>query len=192
MYLLPDLKYPVDDYPSQFTNAQVIGVAASAYFCSLMFALLLSFTLYNTWMYLIKQGKWRVFSLSMFYALTILCLVIRIIVNVMTEYIALMFSCALVIFPAVIKICIGVVQIAVMIEITMRVKESLNTLNAINKRNRLQAKNFMNNVMASQKRSDRCVLVLQICVFIFTISMLSWTLTMAVMKDIENSANSDA
>lgn len=122
-----------------------------------MFILLLSFSLYNTWKYLIKQGKWRVFSLTMFYILTILCIVTRIFVYILTVYIAEWFNCSLVLFPAVIKICIGIVQIAVMIEITMRVKESLYTLSAINKRNRLQAKNFMNDVLASQKRSDRYV-----------------------------------
>ena len=66
-----------------------------------------------------------------------------------TAYIAEWFNCSLIMFPAVIKICIGLVQIAVMVEITMRVKESLFTLNAINKRNRFLAKNFMNDVIAS-------------------------------------------
>ena len=148
-----------------------------------MFILLLSFALYNTWKYLIKQGKWRVFSLTMFYILTILCIVTRIFVYILTVYIAEWFNCSLVLFPAVIKICIGIVQIAVMIEITMRVKESLNTLSAINKRNRLQAKRFMNDVLASQKRSDRYVRALQIFVFIFVISVSTVSLTGFIIMD---------
>ena len=85
----------------------------------------------------------------MFYGLTILCIFTRILVYILTAYIAEWFNVALVIFPAVIKICIGIVQISVMVEITMRVRESLNTLNALNRRNRLQAKNFMNEMIAS-------------------------------------------
>ena len=84
-------------------------MAVTSYFCILMFILLLSFSLYNTWKYLIKQGKWRVFSLTMFYILTILCIVTRIFVYILTVYIAEWFNCSLVLFPAVIKICIGIV-----------------------------------------------------------------------------------
>ena len=45
-----------------------------------------------------------------------------------------MFNVTLVLFPAVLKMLIGVVQIAVIIEITVRVKESLRMLSVINSR----------------------------------------------------------
>ena len=50
------------------------------------------------------------------------------VVCVMTNVIAQRNNVALVLFPAVIKICIGIVQVAVIIEITMRVKESVRML----------------------------------------------------------------
>ena len=124
-------------------------MAVSAYICTLMFILLLSFAVYNTWHYLIKQGKWRVFSLSMFYALTIICLATRIFVNVLAIYIGKWFNVSLVLFPAVIKICIGIVQIAVIIEITVRVKESIRMLTVLNKRQRTKARNLISEVIAS-------------------------------------------
>ena len=184
MYLLPYLEYPTDDQP-EFTNKQAIILAVSAYLCILLFTLLLAFALYNTWAYLIRQGKWRVFSLSMFYALTIICLTFRILVYVMSVYVAQWLNVALVLFPAVIKICIGIVQIAVIVEITMRVRESMHLISVMNKRQRLQAKNFMNEIMASQRRADRYVLLFQIFVFVLVITILTWTLTVFVMKDQE-------
>ena len=84
-------------------------MAVSAYICTLMFILLLTFAVYNTWNYLIKQGKWRVFSLSMFYGLTILCLIIRIIVNIMAILVGEWFNVTMVLFPAIVKFCIGIV-----------------------------------------------------------------------------------
>ena len=184
MYLLPYLEYPTDNQP-EFTDEQAILMAVSAYFCILIFSLLLGFALYNTWQYLLKQGKWRVFSLSMFYGLAIICLSFRILVYVLSVYVAQWLNVSLVLFPAVLKICIGIVQVAVIVEITMRVRESLHLISVMNKRQRLQARNFMNEVMASQKRADCYVLLFRIFVFLLVISILTWTLTVFIRVDQE-------
>ena len=83
VYLLPYLKYPADPPSTFYDDRQAIAIAISAYICTLLFTLQLIFALYNTWFYLIKQGKWRIFSLSMFYALTILCVTLRLVITVL-------------------------------------------------------------------------------------------------------------
>ena len=83
VYLLPGLQYPPDDL-DWYNKGYAIGLALTAYICSFMFMALLICALYNTWKYLIKQGKWRVFSLSMFYLLTIVCLSERIVMSILS------------------------------------------------------------------------------------------------------------
>ena len=112
----------------------MIAVAVSVYVCTIMFILLLSFAIYNTWNYLIKQGKWHVISLSMFYALTIVCLSWRIFINIFTIPLSNWVIVSATLYPAVLKICIGIVQVAVIIEITVRVKESYDMLAVLNAR----------------------------------------------------------
>ena len=129
-YLLPYLEYPANA-GSFYTDAQAIGMAIQAYICTLIFTFQLAFAIYNTWMYLIKQGKWRVFSLTMFYALSINCICLRILVSFFCVEISEMLNAALTLYPAIVKICIGIVQIAVMFEISVRIKESLSMMNSI-------------------------------------------------------------
>lgn len=182
VYLLPDLEYPVENQP-QFNDSQAIWIVFTAYFCILMFLLLLAFALYNTRMYLIKQGKWRVFSLSSFYALTIICTMNRVYVCLMTIRIARWFNVCSVLFPVVIKMCIGLIQIAVIVEITVRVRESISMLSVLNQRQRSRARNFMNEVIASQKRADRNVFYLQILVSVFIVSITICSLTLFIRED---------
>ena len=106
VYLLPYLQYPD---PEEYSKAEVFGIAFSAYICAGLFAALLVFAIFNTWQYLIKQGKWRVFSLTMFYVLTIVCLGLRCFINVFCVPVARYFNIPLVLIPPIIKICIGLV-----------------------------------------------------------------------------------
>ena len=113
-------------------------------------------------MYLIRQGKWRVFSLSMFYLLCTVCLGLRIILNILSVEVAQNFDITLTLFPAIIKLDIGIVQVGVIIEIMIRVQESINTMSVLTGRQRQKAQNFINDVIASKKRADRWVHLMQV------------------------------
>ena len=118
VHLLPDLEYPNGN---QFSESATVWLAVSAYICGLLFTFLLAFALFNTWKYLYKQGKWRVFSLTMFYFLSTICLALRVVVNIACIWVAQYDIVTLILFPAVLKFEIGLVQIAIIVEISMRV-----------------------------------------------------------------------
>ena len=84
-------------------------MAVSAYICTSLFFVEFAWTLYNTWEYLIKQGKWRVFSLTMFYLFSIVCIFLRIVDTVFCVKIGELLNCFMILYPAVMKICIGIV-----------------------------------------------------------------------------------
>ena len=64
----------------------------------------------------------------MFYVLMIACVGTRIFVSVLCVYIAQYLNVTLTLYPAVLKMCIGFVQIAVMFEISVRVNESVHQM----------------------------------------------------------------
>jgi len=63
----------------------------------------------------------------MFYVLSTMCLALRIVVNIMSVQVAQYFIVTLVLFPVVLKFEIGLVQIVIIIEIAMRVKETITS-----------------------------------------------------------------
>ena len=141
VYLLPDLEYPTGN---QFDKRETIWLAVSAYTCAFLFTLLLAFALFNSWNYLYKQSKWRVFLLTMFYILSTLCLALRVVVNIFTVWAAQYFIVTLIVFPAVLKFEIGLVQIAIIFEISMRVKENVTSQSILSEKNRKSARTLIN------------------------------------------------
>ena len=79
VYLLPGLNYPDNGV---FTPTETLFIAISAYLVATLHFVLLMFALYNVWHYMIKQEKWRIFSLSMFYVLLLSGLTLRIYVSI--------------------------------------------------------------------------------------------------------------
>ena len=69
--------------------------------------------------------------------------------------------------------CLGLAQISVIVEITVRVRESINTLAVITKKKKFNAQSMINDVIANQKKSDRYVLILHISVIISSIALIS-------------------
>ena len=108
VYLLPYLYYPPPE-GSFYSEGEAIVMALSAYFCTTLFFVQFIWTLYNTWHYLIKQRKWRVFSLTMFYLFSIVCIFMRIVDTVLSVQIGELLNCFMILYPAVMKICIGIV-----------------------------------------------------------------------------------
>lgn len=103
-------------------------IAASSYIVTLVFMGLLFFTIYNVWCFLYKQRKWRVWSLSFFYVLVTLQIILRI-------YITIYIVCATnkintfgADVTAVLKVCIGIEQIMVILEIAIKVRESFKSM----------------------------------------------------------------
>ena len=62
---------------TNLNSKQVCLVAFSIYFCFIAFVGLTFMCLYNIYAFLYRQSKWRVFPLTLFYCLALLCLLIR-------------------------------------------------------------------------------------------------------------------
>ena len=106
----------VDSEIDQFeTRSQRILVALVAYFCATLYFILLVLTSYNMWKFGYKESKWRVWSLSLFYSLATICLILRIWLTITVVCVSNQFNLWLIIMPAVFKICIGLEQIMVVV-----------------------------------------------------------------------------
>ena len=175
------LQYPVGP-KDQFTNGQTLAIAATAYICTIMFTILLLCALHNTWNYLIKQGKWKVFSLSMFYFLTLLCASLRIIVCIFCVVASQTLNLPLTIMPCVVKVCIGLVQISVMVEISIRIKENVSMFTMVNSQVNLRStENMMDDIIASKNVTKVKILVFQVLVFLITLVSLVYSATMSTI-----------
>ena len=78
--------------------------------------------MYNIYAFLIVQKKWKVFPLTLFYTLALSCLVFRCVDTMLTVQIAANFNIFGTLMPAMLKICIGLVQAEVITELIMRVE----------------------------------------------------------------------
>ena len=97
-------------------------IALCAYFSAVLFITLFVFLVYNIVEFLIKQKKWRVWSLLLFYGLAFICVVLRIWISIMVVCVTKRWNLLSALSTAVIKICIGIEQIMVIIEIIMKVR----------------------------------------------------------------------
>ena len=124
-YLLPCL----GDYDEKtLGEVNQAWLSFSAYFCAIAFVGLLCFALHNIVQYLVIHGKWKVFSLSIFYLLSVICLGQRIFLSLDGICAAQNLNVVWILFPAIIKMCIGIFQVAVIVEIAVRVLESIKTI----------------------------------------------------------------
>ena len=94
---------------SPLLDNQLVWVGVTTYVCLALFILMLVFCLHNIWRYLVRQGKWRVFPLSMFYALSLLMTVERVYVTLFVVKAASSFNLVIILMPAVLKVLIGLV-----------------------------------------------------------------------------------
>ena len=87
----------------------------------------------------------------MFYFLTLLCATLRIITFVFIIPASQELNLTLAILPSVVKICIGIIEVEVMIEIAIRVKENTKTYVLENSTRRGQTdQNTMNDIIAAK------------------------------------------
>ena len=79
--LLPCLSLP--DTTNQFDESyEVVLIAVIGYLSTALFTILFACLIFNIWNFLIKQEKWRVWSLSLFYVLATLDVGLRIWVSI--------------------------------------------------------------------------------------------------------------
>jgi hypothetical protein len=84
----------------------------------------------------------------------------RIWVNIDAVCAAQHFDPVLTLYPAVLKICIGIVQVFAILEITLKVRESVRMMAVLNEsQQRRKARNLINELIASRKRVDRKVYI---------------------------------
>ena len=111
---------------------QQIILATISYLSAGAFLGLLVLAVHNIIRYLIMQAKYKVFPLTMFYIFAVLCLAFRVYDSLFVAEIALDFNLIGLLLPPVLKIGIGLVQILVMVELTIRVKQGMDMLLSAN------------------------------------------------------------
>ena len=156
--ILPSLEWN----DNSFTHTQDLFIAFSIYTVAGIFCLLLLFCLHNIYMYLYRQSKWRVFPLSMYYTMAVVMIVFRIYETIMTVKTTAEWIVLGVLFPAALKFYIGIVEIEVIIELIIRVREAITNLKAEQNNSYLhEPRMMMQYIQTSQARADLTVKILR-------------------------------
>ena len=158
-YLLPCLSS--DNHRDQFDDTlSLVGVAITAYICTLMYIMLLVLLFYNVWNFLYKQGKWKVWTLSLFYVLCVVCLIMRIYVTIYIVCESMSFNVILLLGTAVIKICIGLEQILVIVEIWLKVRQNEEAMTYM--KQHTDARAMVNKLVTSKQQVELKVRIIRI------------------------------
>ena len=119
----------------------------------------------------------------MFYILTIFCCGFRISGIIMCVKVSQEVNLFMMLMPCVLKVCIGLVQIAVMIEISFRVKENVRIYTLVNNSSSKRAKNMMNDIIASKNVTKVKILIFQVFVFLVSLVSIIWTGVVTIKKN---------
>ena len=106
------------------TSAQSIKIILLVYISVAFYAVLLALIIYNSYMYLYLQKKYKIFPLSLFYAFCIPMTIFRIFENIWIVELTKYFFLGVLWTPAVIKQCVALSQILIMIELAIRIEQS--------------------------------------------------------------------
>ena len=123
MKLLPGIEYNNLDY--DLTKSQAITIAVISYFSIAAYSFLLTFECHNVYFFLYRQRKYKVYPVALFYAFAIPCSITRIWVNCDIVRMVAFLNPLLEFVLADLKICIGLTQILVMIELNIRLRQTL-------------------------------------------------------------------
>ena len=85
----------------------------------------------------------------MFYVLMFFGLPVRIYVTIYVMKGSLYSIVFYFLVPIAVKICVGLVQLSIIIEITLRVRESINSYRVVNSKKKLNAQKMINEVLAN-------------------------------------------
>ena len=120
---LPGLN--VHDSCIKFNSGEVIGATLIAYLVTAIFIFLLYITVWNTYNFLIKQRKYKVYPLLLFYILSYADILLRIYHSFWMVDVIEYQQIFAVIGVMWIKVCIGIAQILVIVELTIRIEQSM-------------------------------------------------------------------
>ena len=115
MKFLPRVDTESDAYGMDLK--QDITVIILTYISIFLYSTMFGLEIYNMYKFLYKQGKYKIFPLTLFYTLATPVTVLRIMMNIWIVPDAMYDLLAFDVLPADFKICIGFSQILVMIEL---------------------------------------------------------------------------
>ena len=131
MKLLPYVNTGSDEYGMGIKAD--ITVTILAYLSISIHVSMLFLEIYNVYTFVYKQQKYKVFPVSLFYSIAIPSTILCIYLNLFIVPNEMYKTPILLILPSEFKICIGLSQILVIIELTIRVKQSTLILEQTNK-----------------------------------------------------------
>ena len=88
----------------------------------------LSFAIHNLVRYISRNERWKVFSLSMFYLFAIITLASRVVDCILVAKVAIFVNLYAILMPPILKLCIGLVQIVVMVELMITVGKGIKLI----------------------------------------------------------------
>ena len=121
MGFLPGLE--ASDWDEDSKNAWQILILA--YLSTVMYSILLFLALFNTYYFLIKQQRWKKYSLFLFYFFSICCCISRISYSVLVVPASQQWWITVNITPCVFKAFIAFSLMMTMIELRIRVDQSM-------------------------------------------------------------------
>ena len=107
------------------TDAQASIIVAFIYFTTLCFICELAMALINTWMFLIKQRKYKTWPLLLFYVLTIWLALERIYSMFFLLFVKKNQDILGVLIPPILKLNIGAVQCWILFELGLRITQNI-------------------------------------------------------------------
>ena len=122
MKLLPDLDTDNNEY--QMSSGQAITLTIVIYISLTLYTIMLLLGIHNVYYYLLKQGKYNVYPLCLFYTLVMPNAIVRIVQNFTIVHTMAYFMMQAFI-PAILKTCIGISQILILTELIIRIDQSM-------------------------------------------------------------------
>ena len=123
MIYLPDLD--IHDSCIKMNKAQVVGTVIIAYLTTAFFISILLLAVWNTYHFLYKLQKYKVYPLLLFYILSYVDIFLRIYHSIWMVTVNEYKQIFAVIGVMWIKVCIGITQVLVMTELTIRIEQSM-------------------------------------------------------------------
>ena len=123
MIYLPDLD--INDNCIEMNSAQVFGTVIISYITTAIFISILVLAIWNTYYFLYKLRKYQVYPLFLFYILSYTDIFLRIYHSFWMVTVFEYKQIFAVIGVMWTKVCIGITQVLVMTELTIRIEQSM-------------------------------------------------------------------
>ena len=165
MRLLPGLDLQIST--GKMTQKQAHTIAVLCYIAVVVYLAMLALEAFNTYKYLYLKKRYKAFPVLLFYILSIPSTMFRIYENIFIVEIVMYQYPWLVMMPALFKVCISFSQILVMLELTVRINQSMQTNMEVYKKKQIWY--------------DRMVLVLRVTAIIASVLIVGVFTTACAM-----------